>query len=74
MYPAATHTTWGAVMTGLPGQLGPPPKEGSRGPVGVKGQGPERREEVERQAGHGAIVRPIIIRPPELLQLKGQVG
>lgn len=46
-----------------PRQQGPPPEEGSCGPVGVKGQGPEPRGGVEQGADHGAIVSLNIIRP-----------
>lgn len=49
-------------MTRHPRQQGPPP-EGSCGPVGVKGQGPEPRGGVEQGAGRGAIVNLNIIRP-----------
>jgi len=42
-------------MTGRPGQRGPPP-EGTRGPVGDKGQGPEPKGGAERGSGRGIIV------------------
>lgn len=50
-------------MTGHPRQQEPPPEEGSPGPVGVKGQGPELRGRVEQEADRGATVSLSIIRP-----------
>lgn len=61
-YPAASPTTWGALMIGHPRQRGPPP-EGSRGPAGVKGQGAEPRGGAQPAADRGAIVNRNIIRP-----------
>lgn len=60
--PAATLPTRGALMTGRPRQQGPPP-EGIRGPVGVKGQGPEPKGGAERGANRGTNVTLSIIRP-----------
>lgn len=56
-------------MTVHPRQQGPPP-EGSCGPVGGKGRGPELRGGVEREADCGAIVSLNIIRPTESEQQK----
>lgn len=50
-------------MTGRPRPQGPPPPEGSCGPVEVKGQGPEPRGGAEPGADRGAIVNLNIIRP-----------
>lgn len=42
-------------MSGRPRRQGPPPPEGTCGPVGVKGQGPEPRGGVEPGADCGTV-------------------
>ncbi|TNN61000.1 Leucine zipper protein 1 [Liparis tanakae] len=53
-YPAATLLPRGALRTGGPGRRGPPP-EGTCGPLGVKGRGPEPKGGAERGSGRGTI-------------------
>lgn len=42
-------------MSGRPRRQGPPPPEGTCGPVGVKGRGPEQRGGVEPGADCGTV-------------------